>query len=160
MTVRAKEGMVREVLIIEQRNPILMVVENVAEMTLDVETIVADPDIIEMDVDHVAVVHMHGIEATMAVVKEAAMTAGTEVAMTAGIAIDDEKEVPAHAMSLTNTNDAANEMMSDDDTLGTAIETVRMIVPMIEAIVGGRDLGTTTADANKNACIMRLVFPL
>lgn len=129
-----------------------MVVENVAEMTLDVETIVADPDIIEMDVDHVAVVHMHGIEA--------AMTAGTEVAMTAGIAIDDEKEVPAHAMSLTNTNDAANEMMSDDDTLGTAIETVRMIVPMIEAIVGGRDLGTTTADANKNACIMRLVFPL
>lgn len=124
----------------------------VDEKTTDVETTVADHDMIVAD--HVAVAHIDEREVVMTAVTEVAMTAVAEAAMTAVIKVvktvvtvieNDETEALARATNLMNMKSVADEMMSDDDIREKPIEIARVIVEeivhMTEAIEDGRDLG-------------------
>jgi ADP-dependent phosphofructokinase/glucokinase len=113
-----------------------MGVEVVDEKTTNVETTVADHEMIVAD--HVAVAHID--------VREVAMTAVIKDVKRVVTDIDnDETEALARATNLMNMKSVADEMMSDDDIREKPIEVARVIVEeivhMTEAIEDGRDLG-------------------
>jgi ADP-dependent phosphofructokinase/glucokinase len=121
-----------------------MGVEVVDEKTTNVETTVADHEMIVAD--HVAVAHIDVREVAMTAVREVAMTAVIKDVKRVVTDIDnDETEALARATNLMNMKSVADEMMSDDDIREKPIEIARVIVEeivhMTEAIEDGRDLG-------------------